>query len=182
MNSIKNPAKQRLHPEGVCYNYFAMEEEKTPTLPVEEFAPEAQKPNELTPAELRSQRRLVWGIIGAAVIILGLIITATVFLLQDSTPTDKIRDIFIIFMALESLVIGLVLIILVVQLARLTNLLQHEIKPILDSTNETVSTLRGTSQFLSNNLTEPVIKLNEYLAGLQQFIKLIRPAREKTKK
>jgi hypothetical protein len=81
-------------------------------------------------------------------------------------------------MALESLVIGLVLIILVVQLARLINLLQNEIKPILDSTNETVNTLRGTTTFMSDNLVEPVIKLNEYLAGFQKFMKLIRPAKQ----
>lgn len=156
-----------------------MEEETTPTPSDEQRATEAQVPKELTAAELRSQRRMVWGIIAVAVIILAVIIATTVFLLSPSVDTAKIRDVFIIFMALESLLIGLVLIILVIQLARLTNLLQHEIKPILDSTNETVSTLRGTSQFLSDNLSEPVIKLNEYLAGLQQFIKLVRPRRGK---
>ena len=82
-------------------------------------------------------------------------------------------------MAVEFLFIGLVLIIMVVQLARLINLLQNEVKPILDSTNETVSTLRGTTQFLSDNLTEPVIKLNEYLAGIIQITRLIKPKRTK---
>jgi amino acid permease len=108
------------------------------------------------------------------------VIAFAVFLLTGSNETtERIRDVFIIFMALESMVIGLVLIILVVQLARLTNLLQNEIKPILDSTNETVSTLRGTTQFLGDHLAEPVIKLNEYLAGLSSFLKIIRPARKK---
>jgi uncharacterized protein YoxC len=88
--------------------------------------------------------------------------------------TSRIRDIFIIFMALESLVIGLALIILVVQLATLINLLQNEIKPILNSTNETVSTLRGTASFMSDNLVEPVMKLNEYLAGFKKLIDLLR--------
>jgi len=55
----------------------------------------------------------------------------------------------------------------------LINLLQNEIKPILDSTNETVSNLRGTTVFLSDNLVGPVIKLNEYLAGITQFIQVI---------
>ena len=77
------------------------------------------------------------------------------------------------------MIIGLVLVILVVQLAQLTNLLQTEIKPILDSTNDTVSTLRGTAKFLSDNLNEPVIKLNEYLAGLQTITKIVLPTRKK---
>ena len=135
-----------------------------------------------TPEELRRQRMTITGIIIGGLVILALIIASVVFLLNPGTDTARFRDVFIIFMALESIIIGLVLIILVVQLARLINLLQNEIKPILDSTNETVSTLRGTTQFLSDNLAEPVIKLNEYFAGLQQFMKLVRPARKNKNK
>ena len=135
-----------------------------------------------TPEELRRQRMTIIGIIIGGLVILALIIASVVFLLNPGTDTARFRDVFIIFMALESIIIGLVLIILVVQLARLINLLQNEIKPILDSTNETVSTLRGTTQFLSDNLAEPVIKLNEYFAGLQQFMKLVRPARKNKNK
>jgi hypothetical protein len=110
------------------------------------------------------------------VVVLGLIIASVVLLLgAKNETTAKIRDIFIIFMALESLVIGVTLVILIIQLATLINLLQNEIKPILNSTNETVSTLRGTVTFLSDNLAEPVIKLNEYLAGIKRLIDLARP-------
>lgn len=118
----------------------------------------------------------VWIFVIAGIVILGLIITAAVFLLtREASVTSKIRDVFIIFMALESLVIGAALIILIVQLAILTNLLQNEIKPILDTTNETVNTLRGTATFLSDNLVEPVIALNEYLATVKRFFDLVRP-------
>ncbi len=92
------------------------------------------------------------------------------FLLQPTTNTAKIRDVFIIFMALQSILTGMTLVVLMIQLARLTNLLQNEIKPILNSTNETLNNLRGTTNFLSDNLVEPVIKLNEYTAGLSQFM------------
>jgi hypothetical protein len=110
------------------------------------------------------------------VVVLALIVASVVLLLgAKNETTAKIRDIFIIFMALESLVIGVTLVILIVQLATLINLLQNEIKPILNSTNETVSTLRGTVTFLSDNLAEPVIKLNEYLAGIKRLIDLARP-------
>ena len=86
----------------------------------------------------------------------------------------RLRDIAIILMAIESLFIGLALIILIVQIARLTNLIETEVKPILDSTNETVSNLRGTTKFLSDNLVEPVIKLNELMAVLQRVLDLLR--------
>jgi MFS family permease len=139
---------------------------------------ESQTEAEPSPDELRAQRRLLIGIITAGVILLGLIVGSVIYLLQPSTDTARFRDIFIIFMALESIVIGLALIILIVQIARLINLMQNEIKPIIASTNETMNTLRGTTRFLSDNMVEPVIKLNQYLAGVGQLAKLLRPKRK----
>jgi hypothetical protein len=110
------------------------------------------------------------GLIIAGILFLGLVITGLVFLFQPGTDTAKVRDIFIIFMGLEFLLIGVAMIILIIQIARLTLLLQNEIKPILDSTNETANTLRGTAAFLSDHLVEPVFKLNQYLAGLNRVL------------
>lgn len=128
-----------------------------------------------------SSRKVVIGIAIAVVLVLALLIGAVILLVQPTTDTARVRDIFIIFMALESLLLGLTLVILIIQLARLINLLQNEIKPILESTNETVSNLRGTTSFLSDNLVGPVIKLNEYLAGLSQALKLVSLTRKKPK-
>jgi predicted membrane-bound spermidine synthase len=125
-------------------------------------------------------------IAGVVVLIIFVIIGGfTVFLLQPTTDTAKIRDVFIIFMALISLLTGVSLVVLMVQLARLINLLNNEIKPILDSTNTTISNLRGTTIFLSDNLVEPVIKLNEYMAGFSQLISVVglgKKARRNTPK
>jgi len=123
--------------------------------------------------ELQKQRRVISVAIVIVIVVLLLISLAVWGLLQPNTDTGKIRDIFIIFMAFESFIIGLTLIILMFQLARLINLLQNEIKPIINSTNDTVNTLRGTTIFLSNNLVEPVMKMNEYMAGFQQVLKLV---------
>jgi len=125
-----------------------------------------------------NQKVAIIGGIIAVLVIIGIIVAFVFLLRSDNEVTSRVRDVFIIFMALEFLVVGFVLIILVIQLARLTNLLQNEVKPILDSTNETVSTLRGTTRFLSDNLVEPVIKLNEYFAGFQSVVNLVRPARK----
>jgi len=127
--------------------------------------------------EPRDQRKVVIGAVIALIVFLAVVIGSVYVLVLPTTDTARVRDIFIIFMALESLIIGLTLVILIVQLARLINLIQNEIKPIMESTNETVSTLRGTTRFLSDNMVEPVLKLNEYLAGLQQFLKVIKLAR-----
>lgn len=135
---------------------------------------------QLTPqqlAELREQERkqkvIVTSIIAGIVLILVLLGVAIFFLLQPATPTDKIRDVFIIVVALESLVIGIALIVLIVQLASLINLLQNEVRPILHATSETVNTLRGTVEFLGEEVIEPVMKLSGYLAGLKRMLELM---------
>jgi hypothetical protein len=127
-------------------------------------------PTEQPPA---NNNKILYIIIGVVVLLVLLGVVMIAFLLQPTTPTDKIRDVFIIIVALESLVIGVALVVLIVQLASLINLLQNEVKPILLATNETVNTLRGTSEFLSENVVEPVIKLNGYLAGLYRMLELM---------
>jgi hypothetical protein len=128
-------------------------------------------------AELREQERkqkmMTASIIAGVVFILVLLGAAIFFLMQPVTPTDKIRDVFIIVVALESLVIGVALIVLIVQLASLINLLQNEVRPILNATNETVNTLRGTVEFLGEEVIEPVMKLSGYLAGITRMLELM---------
>jgi uncharacterized membrane protein YqhA len=141
---------------------------------------------ELTPEELRKQRLTTAGIIIAVVIVLGLFITGFVFLINPALTSyetvARLRDISIILMAIESIIISIALVILIIQIARLTNLIENEVKPILDSTNETVSNLRGTTKFLSDNLVEPVIKLNEITAVLFRFSEIFRsPGKNKNK-
>ena len=130
-------------------------------------------PNPTTQASAR-QGKIKWIAAAVALVTLALFGGLVIFLLQPSTPTARIRDIFLIFLALEVFLIGLALLVLVVQLAVLINLIQHEIRPILESTQQTVQTVRGTTQFLSEHLVEPVIKLNEYLAVILQFGGLVR--------
>jgi hypothetical protein len=137
----------------------------------------------IDPQVLRRQRLTIVGVVLLGIIIIGLLVTGLVFLISPGLTSietvSRLRDIFIILMALESLLIGLALTILIIQIARLTNLLENEVKPILDSTNETISNLRGTTKFLSDNLVEPVIKLNEILAVFQRVTDILKLTRKK---
>jgi uncharacterized membrane protein YidH (DUF202 family) len=123
-------------------------------------------------ATVRRQRWILAGIIAAIIIILAGIIVAVIALFQHPAAAANLRDIFIIAMAVMSLIIGTALVVLIIQIASLMNLLQNEIKPILKSTSETVNMLRGTTEFLSENLVEPVIKLNSSIAGLRRFFEI----------
>ena len=127
------------------------------------------------PEAVISKKVIIIGVI-IVVLVVALIVFAAIFLLkpENSQTTEQLRDLFIIFMALESLVIGIALVILIVQLASLINLLQNEIKPIINSTSDTVNTLKGTATFISNNLSEPVIKLNQFMAMINQLLKIMK--------
>jgi ABC-type Fe3+ transport system permease subunit len=137
----------------------------------------------IDPREERKRRLIIAAIVIVVIIAVVVFILFMLFLLNpalsSSETVARVRDVFIIMMALESLLTGLVLTILIVQLARLTNLLENEVKPILNSTNETVSNLRGTTKFLSDNMVEPVIKINEFLAVLQRATDILHISRRK---
>jgi hypothetical protein len=112
-------------------------------------------------------------------VLLGFTVLAIIFLSKNPSTTIVVRDIFIIFLAFESLIIGLALIILVIQLATLINLIQNELRPIILNTQDTVNNLKGTTQFLSEQLVSPVIKLNSYLAGFKKVFDLLRLGKKK---
>ena len=155
-----------------------MDSDQTST-PVPESSPASEEPKQLPAGSVEKQKAKTWPIILGALVLLALVIGFVVLMMATgSENVGKVRDIFIIFMALESLIIGIVLVILIIQLAVLINLIQNEIKPILQATNETVNTLKGTTSFISDNLTEPVIKLNEYLAGMRKLVEILFPNRK----
>lgn len=124
--------------------------------------------------EKGSSRGLTLGIILLAVLILAGLVAAIYFLLQPGTPTETLRDVFIIIVAFEFLIIGLVIVLLVIQITRLVNLLQNELRPILDSASEAANTMRGTSHFLSDKLVEPVVKASAGLAGFRRALELLK--------
>jgi hypothetical protein len=150
----------------------------TSTLPAPELNPKHDTPAAKN-ASGSAKKGGKWQIaVGISIPVL-LIIAGLVYLfVAPATQTARIRDIFIILMAFMTIAIGLVLIILIVQIAELTNLLKTEIKPVIDTANETVSNLRGTTEFLGKNMVEPVVKLNEYLAAIKKLTELLSLSRK----
>jgi hypothetical protein len=87
-----------------------------------------------------------------------------------------VRDIAIIVLAIESIVIGILLILLLWQLRSLTILLQEQIKPMLDSMQETIGTVKGTTSLVSETIVSPAIKIGGYAAGLRRALQVMRRA------
>ncbi len=128
------------------------------------------------PSQVSDLKLRIWGFVAVIflLILIAGVVLAVIAMVQNPATTENIRDIVIIFMAIESLLIGVALVVLIIQLARLTDLLVNEVKPILDSTNDTLGTIRGTTHFLSKNLVQPVVKMNSSFAALRRAGELLR--------
>jgi hypothetical protein len=138
--------------------------------------PTPETPPTGTSSKTKNTAILVGAIALALLLLVGLLVAIS-FMVGNPATTETLRDVAIILLALEGFLIGLALIILIIQLARLTVLLESEVKPILQSTNETINTLRGTTTFLSDNLATPVIRANSAFSAVRRAIQLLRPIR-----
>jgi hypothetical protein len=86
---------------------------------------------------------------------------------------SNVRDLSIIILAFESIVIGILLGVLIVAVTKLIRMLRDEVLPILYSTQETLGTIRGTTTFVSDRVVQPVVKVSSYTAGLRQAVNVL---------
>ena len=91
----------------------------------------------------------------------------------QAATVEAVRDILLIALALESCLFGVVLLLMLMMIVRLVNMLEFEIKPILEKTNETIGTIRGTTSFVSQNVVKPVTEARVQMAGLRRAIKTL---------
>lgn len=120
-----------------------------------------------------SNRYIVLGVIVGLLLLVGAI-ALIIWLASNYAPEiEAVRDIFIIALALQSCVFAIILVMMLVMIIRLVNMLEFEIKPILEKTNETVGMVRGTTTFVSRNVVTPVTKATVYAAGARRALKVL---------
>ena len=102
-------------------------------------------------------------------IFVGAIVLAIYTEEQFGSVVQIIRDIMIILVVLEGMFITLSLAILIIQIARLVNLLQNELAPILKNSREVVTQTKGTLEFVNQNVTQPIISVSSFMAGVTTF-------------
>lgn len=134
-------------------------------------APVSPQPTsgELTPEEKAAKRTQMMIIAGAIVFLVALVV-AIVLMASYPSATQVVRDIAIVFVAVETFLIGLAMIVLLFQLQVLIQVLRDEIQPLLRSVNDTASTVRGTTEFVSHNMVSPIIKAAGFAAGIRQVL------------
>lgn len=149
---------------------------------IDETPTSIEAPSEKQPSQGFWQKNkvaiiLALGVLVVAIVLIGLVLLAMAY----PAGTATVRDIMIIAMAFFSLLIALALIALIYQIAMLTLLLREEIKPLLESANETMDTLRGTTAFMSENIVEPAIQVSSTVSGVRRVLQALIGLRPSTK-
>ncbi len=81
------------------------------------------------------------------------------------------RDVLLVALLLESLLIIAAVTVLLLQVAGFLIMLKSEVKPILDNARETTRLGKATAQFINSNAVDPVIQIKSFLAGLLAFLR-----------
>ena len=138
---------------------------------------EQQTPEEKSGSSPINQAAMVLGGLVALFVVSVLIAVILGIVLGDTNSVSDtvsiIRDLFIILLAVQGMLIGIALIVLILQIAAILNLVENELKPVARSVQETASTIKGTAEFMSENAAAPVIESQAWLAG---FATLVREA------
>jgi len=114
----------------------------------------------------------------AAVVIVALLVVAGFFLYSRPQATTFLRDVAVIVLAFETLVVIFFLGVMTVLLIYVILTLEREIKPVLNATNETVYTVRGTTTFISDTVVSPIMAVASIVGavkGVAQAIAGLRP-------
>ena len=85
-----------------------------------------------------------------------------------------VRDIAIILVALEILIMNGLLIVLVWQVWRLIKMVRAELKPVIKDGQETVGTVKGSAEFVSASFISPLISASSRLAGLRRSAQVMK--------
>lgn len=131
----------------------------------------------LTPPEPQKPLVANWQIgvgVVVALLLIGVSIWGIIYLANNfAAQIEALRDMFLILLALTSCLSVIAVIIMLVMVVRLVNMLEFEIKPILEKTNETIGMVRGTTTFVSDNVVRPVASVRGRLAGVRRGLAVL---------
>ncbi len=130
-----------------------------------------EQPVVMTNTERKMRRRM--RLIGVAVAIIVILIVLVFVGMIAAGIQDKVRDIVIILLALESLTIGGVTLFLLYQVIMLVTLLREELIPLIHSAQDTVNSARGTAVYVSRKVVVPSMRAATAMARLQTMARVL---------
>src|SRR3974377_594193 len=129
------------------------------------------QPVTMTDAERQMRRRMM--LIGIGIAVIAVLILLAFAVLIAAGVIGVVRDVVIILLATESLIIGGVTLFLLYQVIMLVTLLREELIPLIQSAQETVNSARGTTVYVSRQIVVPTAKAATTMARLQAMARVL---------
>ena len=121
----------------------------------------------------------------AAFVILLVLVIFGVLLFNHPVAAARLRDIFIILLGIQSIFIGLLMIVAVVaiiyvalKMYDLTQFIQNELGPILERVDDTMRTLNSRTTFISDSAVKPVIEVMGWGAAVKAILRAFTRPRQ----
>jgi predicted membrane protein len=113
-----------------------------------------------------------------AVILIAGVILFSVFMFRNPATAATLRDIFLVVLGVQSMIIGLLLIAILtavvylfLNLHDLIHLVQTELRPIMQQADDPVRTVRSRAIFISDSAVKPVIEVMACVAAVKSIIR-----------
>ena len=118
-------------------------------------------------------------IIGLVIVLVFVVLCGSLYLLLTvDNLAANVRDVLIIVLAFESIVIATAMIFMVWQLFQLIMLLRDEVVPLIHTTKDTVEQVKHTTTFIGQSVASPVVSANGFLAGTKAMLDTLRGKKE----
>jgi len=133
---------------------------------------DVKSPEARTPMDPRA-KKMIFIVSIAILVLVALLVAAGFFLYSRPQATTFLRDIAVIILAFETLVVIFFLGVVTVLLIYVILTLEREIKPVLNATSETVYTVRGTTTFVSDTVVSPIMKAASIFGAVKGAVEAI---------
>lgn len=121
--------------------------------------------------QLTQKQKILIGV-GIAIFVAVLIFVLW-YMITHPVFTAAVTDIWIIILALVVLVMNVFLIFMLWQIIRLIDFLLFELKPVLESLQETSNTVRGTASFVTEEVSSPIIDVSAKSARVKGSLRFV---------
>jgi Flp pilus assembly protein protease CpaA len=113
-----------------------------------------------------------------AILILGLIVVGISFGLYqlggaDQAPLERLRDIVIIFLGFQLMLVTIILAGIAAGLVYLILVLKDQVIPLLTELTETAKRLRGTTEFMTEEAVKPIISAAGKAAKVRAMVRTV---------
>ena len=113
-----------------------------------------------------------------AILLIGIVIVAIGYGLYqlggaDQAPLERLRDIVIIFLAFQLLLVTVVLAGIAAGLVFLIVVLKDQVIPLLHELTESAKRLRGTTEFVTEEAVKPIVTAAGQIAKMRAMARAV---------